>query len=165
MVQEGLTLLHSAKSSIANTTSLPEAKRNFQLEESEWAEELALINRRRNILERKLRDFIRFGLKLSSDKGDSWLDKILRALPEKRRNELISLSADVIMNKLFWLELEAIISKYWQTFEKTLGDKDQFKASMNILNDRPDAHAKPIDLADIALLRKHLTWLEDRISS
>jgi hypothetical protein len=34
---------------------------------------------------------------------------------------------------------------------------------MEITNDRPDAHAKEIDLADIALYRKHLSWLEEKV--
>jgi hypothetical protein len=35
---------------------------------------------------------------------------------------------------------------------------------MQLLNDRPDAHAKEVDLADIALHRRELAWLEERFA-
>jgi hypothetical protein len=137
----------------------------LHLGQSEWAEELAVINRRRNQLERKMRDFVRFALKLTGQKGENWVEKVLRALPEKRRNELASLSGDAMMEKLFWLELESIVSKHWPVFEQSIGDKSRFQESMKLLNDRPDAHAKAMDFADVALQRKHLGWLEEKITS
>jgi hypothetical protein len=139
--------------------------RFFQMGQSECAEELAFINRRRNILERKMRDFIRFALKLSSPKGESWVEKVQRALPERRRTELASLAPDAIMEKLYWLELESIVAKHWPVFEQSIGDKARFQQSMKLINERPDTHAKPMDLADVALQRKHLDWLEEKINS
>lgn len=165
MIKEGLKLLRMPHQSIQLPQLESTPNLQLQLSDSEWAEELALINRRRNILERRLREFIRFALKLSSGKDESWLDKILKALPEKRRTELLSLAADTVMNKLYWSEMENIIIKYWSTFEQTFGDKARFQLSMKILNQRPDAHAKPVDLADIALQRNHLDWLEERVTS
>jgi hypothetical protein len=141
---------------------------NFRLNDSEWAEELALINRRRNMLERKMRDFIRFALKIDAQrekKGETWVERVLRGLPEKRRNELASFSGDIIMDKLYWLELEGIVTKHWPVFEQLMGDKTRFQESMKLLNDRPDAHAKAIDFAEVALQRKHLDWLEEKITS
>jgi hypothetical protein len=36
---------------------------------------------------------------------------------------------------------------------------------MELLNDRPDAHAKEVDAADIALYRRELVWIEEKINS
>jgi hypothetical protein len=130
----------------------------------EWAEELSVINRRRNLAERKLREFIHFGLKLTSAKGENWADKALRALPDRQRTELAALSGDALLGKLYWKDLGAIIVKHWPSFESTIGDKKRFETAMDLLNDRPDAHAKTSDAADIALYRRELTWLEDRLA-
>ncbi len=35
---------------------------------------------------------------------------------------------------------------------------------MDLMNDRPDAHAKAIDAADVALYRRELVWLEERLA-
>ncbi len=69
------------------------------------------------------------------------------------------------MEKLYWLELSGIIVKNWSNFEKLFGDQKRFQSSMELVNERPDAHAKNIDLADVALYRLELSWLEDRVNS
>jgi hypothetical protein len=130
----------------------------------EWAEELAIINRRRNLLERKLREFIQFTLKYSSEKGENWVDKVLKALNQNQRAELSALSGDALLSKLFWKDLDAIIRKYWPSFEKVFGDKNRFQSAMSLLNDRPDTHAKHVDMADVALYRRELGWIEDRLA-
>ena len=168
MVRAGLELLN--RGLIANrdrevgSVSEPD-RRSLYLGQNEWAEELAIISRRRNTLERKMREFIHFALKLTSKKGESWVEKAVRALPERRRAELATLSGDAMMEKLYWLELENIVAKNWAVFEQSIGDKERFHQSMKLLNDRPDTHAKAIDLADVALQRNHLDWLEERITS
>ena len=78
--------------------------------------------------------------------------------------ECYILAGDALLNKLFWKDLGTIISKYWASFEKVLGDKKRLENAMDILNDRPDAHAKPIDAADVALYRRELVWIEERLS-
>jgi hypothetical protein len=139
------------------------ATNSLSLENAEWAEELAVINRRRNLLERKLREFVHFGLKFTVTGKESWADKVLKALPESQRASLTGLSGDSLLSKLYWKELAAVIGKYWQAFESSLGDKKRFESTMELLNDRPDAHAKGIDAADVALYRRELTWLEERL--
>lgn len=136
-----------------------------QISSADWSEELAILNKRRNILERKLRDLIRFTFKIQIPKGSSWVEFVLNSIPQNRRNDMSSFSGDVIMEKLFWLDLLNIINKNWLYFESTIGDKKRFEAAMDLLNDRPDAHAKLIDLADIALQRRELTWLEEKVLS
>lgn len=146
------------------TTSQSAVAPRLVLADTEWAEELAIINRRRNLLERRLREYTRVVLKLSLEKGKNWTDEILRSLPEKTRTELSGLGGDSLMESIYWSDLEKIISRYWSFFEKTFSDKKRFQLAMGLLNDRPDAHAKPADAADIALYRRELTWLEERIA-
>lgn len=136
----------------------------LSLATEEWAEELAVINRRRTIVERKLREFIHFSLKLSALAGENWVDKVLKSLPERQRTELSSLSGDALLNKLYWKDLGAVIGKHWHSFERVFGDRKRFDGAMDLMNDRPDAHAKPIDAADVALYRRELVWLEERLA-
>lgn len=130
-----------------------------------WAEELAVIGRRRNQVEKSLRQLVRFALRVEMKPGQSWVELVLSALPEKRRSELTSLSAATLMDKLYWLELSAVVAKHWSCFERIFGDKNRFTEAMKLVNDRPDTHAKNFDLADFALQRRELTWLEERVNS
>lgn len=50
-------------------------------------------------------------------------------------------------------------------FERLFGDKKRFQAVMDLVNDRPDTHAKEIDSADVALYRRELSWLESKVLS
>lgn len=132
---------------------------------TDWSEELAVINKRRNILERKFRNLIRFTLKITLPKGTTWVESILKSIPEKRRSELSSLSGDAMMETLYWLDLLNVVNKNWTHFESIIGNKKRFEVAMDLLNDRPDAHAKEIDLADVALQRRELKWLEEKVLS
>jgi hypothetical protein len=163
MIRAGLSALkESAPTQVS--LDLAESTTQLSLVPEEWAEELSVINRRRNIVERKLREFIHFSLKISAQAGENWVDKVLKSIAERQRTEYSSLSGDALLNKLFWKDLGAIITKHWSSFEKVIGDKTRFERTMEILNDRPDAHAKPIDAADVALYRRELIWLEERLA-
>lgn len=164
MIREGLAALGDAPIPNPTTLELPIPVQKLNLDPEEWAEELALMSRRRNTLERKLREFIHFSLKFSAQAGENWVDKVLKSLNERTRAELAPLSGDALLNKLYWKDLGAVISKHWVSFEKMIGDKRRFETAMEILNDRPDAHAKPIDTADVALYRRELVWLEERLA-
>jgi hypothetical protein len=164
MIRAGLAALSEAAPPVQATLDIAEGPVQLLLEPEEWAEELAVINRRRNTLERKLREFIRFSLKFSAQAGENWVDKVLKSLPERARTELAPLSGDALLNKLYWKDLGAVIAKHWTSFEKVIGDKRRFEMAMELLNDRPDAHAKPVDAADIALYRRELVWLEERLA-
>jgi hypothetical protein len=134
---------------------------------SEWAEELAGISYRRNVMERSLRsmviNFLRVSA-LSSKEGVSAKTVLLASVSDKRRSELEPFNLDAIADKLFWLELVAIINKNWILFERIFGDKTVFNDNASIVNDRPDAHAKHLEPSDIAMHRRALQWLDDRIS-
>ncbi|MGO9430131.1 hypothetical protein [Rhodoblastus sp.] len=134
---------------------------------SEWAEELSAISYRRNVMERQLRsiavNFLRAS-SLSSKEGPNAKTIVLSSLTEPRRKELEPFNLDSISEKLYWTELVAIINKNWQIFERVFGDKTAFGNHANIINERPDAHAKPLELSDIGMHRRSLLWFEERIS-
>ncbi len=89
----------------------------------------------------------------------------MESLPPKRRENLVSYAPATVMDKLYWNELKLIISKQWKYFERIFGDKKRFQAVMDLINDRPDTHAKEIDSADVALYRRELSWLEGKVLS
>lgn len=132
----------------------------------EWAEELALVGKRRNLLEKKLRDitlnFIRFDSVQNKQKPVA-LDRVLAVLPLERRTKLASASAEVAIEKFLWTDLVRLIEKEWPLFEKVFNDKKAFVENASLVNDRFDAHAKSADHADLALYRRALKWLEDAL--
>lgn len=166
MVARGLELLlsQSAHPGIDEAGEMTASRPTLDLEESEWAEELASINRRRNILERKAREFVRVVLKMSLVESRDWVQAVTESLPGRRREECAGLAPDALMSKLYWIELSAIISREWAHFERFFQDKKRLQNAFTLLNERPDAHAKDVDLADVALQRRELTWLEQRIA-
>jgi hypothetical protein len=134
---------------------------------SEWAEELAGISYRRNVMERSLRSIVINFLRasaLSAKDGATSKTMLLAAIPEKRQKELEPFNLDAIADKLFWLELVAIINKNWGLFERIFGDRSLFNQNALIVNDRPDAHAKHLESSDIAMHRRALQWLDERIA-
>ncbi|MEP5623509.1 MAG: hypothetical protein ABJP82_13140, partial [Hyphomicrobiales bacterium] len=134
----------------------------------DWADELAILSRRINVLERSLRgicvNFIRFSaMNIDKDRG-STRERILRGFDARRRPAMERLEVEEIIAKSYWLELVNLIAREWVLFERIFSDKCLFEENARIVNERPDAHAKELDFADIALQRRALTWLEDRIS-
>ena len=71
---------------------------------------------------------------------------------------------DDIIGKLYWLEVISVVKKEWPLFERVFGDRDGLESHARIVNERPDAHAKDLDVFDIALHRKAFDWFEDRLS-
>nr|WP_238344323.1 ATP-binding protein [Ramlibacter lithotrophicus] len=134
---------------------------------TEWAEELAALGMRRNILERRLREialnFLRFSA-LSAGKPSEAKDRALAILPEAQREAFKHLSAEDVVSRFLWTDLTKLVAKEWTLFSRLLGDKDSFIRHCDIINDRFDAHAKAADLADFALYRRSLSFLESRMS-
>ena len=64
---------------------------------------------------------------------------------------------------MFWLELVNLVKKNWPMYEKYFVDRKQLDLFSDIINDRPDAHAKDFDGADLALQRRAIGWFQDRI--
>jgi len=165
------TIMRMALKMIAEDVPLTENKSKEREETrplvSEWAEELAGISYRRNTMERALRslviNFLRMSA-LSTKGGGSAKSALLSAIPQKRRDELDPFNLEAIADKLFWLELVAVINKHWQLFERIFGDKTAFNENAGIVNDRPDAHAKHLEPSDVAMHRRALHWLDERIA-
>ena len=135
----------------------------LEMDEETWAAALAWINHRRVLLERNIRRLIRQVLAaVEGEDGSTWSDAVLAALRPERRADSAGVTEDALLDRLYWLELSAIIGKYWRHFE-LLGDKRRIRTVFEVLNDRPDAHAKPADLADFALQRRELLWLETQV--
>jgi hypothetical protein len=168
MVRAGLALVMTEPdTSVVFTQAQHSTQDALSLTFDDWAEELQVISRRRNVLEKRLRDivvnFLKFSALSATDKKSA-KDALLASLPERRRSELANLGVDEMAQKLFWLELGAVIRKEWPLFQKVFGDQSALQQNVALINDRPDTHAKSIDRADVALYRRSLTWFEDKLA-
>lgn len=141
--------------------------KNLHLALDDWADELALINASRNKLEKRLRsialNFIKFS-SLSKPGSASPQLRLMKCVQSNRSKALSSLPVDDLVEKLLWTELVATIEKEWDIFGAIFKDKRVFKSNAEIINERYDAHAKSADLADLALYRKSLRWMEDMLT-
>ena len=171
MMKEGLKLYLEINNNVETKTIENNMQSHAKLEiESldDWADELAIINKRRNLLEKRLRsivlNFIRFDALQNSQKA-TIKERILKIIESNSRARFSHLSPEQIIEKLFWTDITKLITKEWNLFEKVFHDKTLFSLNCSIVNDRPDAHAKEVDGADMALYRRSLKWLEDSISS
>lgn len=151
----------------SNLPSRDSTNTSLLLDLDEWAEELATIGKRRNVLEKRMRElalnFIRFEA-LSKGTSDNASIKLLNVIPSSQRSKFSHLTANEIINKFNWTDLVLLISKEWHLFEKIFGNNNLFKNNCDIINDRFDAHAKDADPADIALYRRALKQLEEQIA-
>jgi hypothetical protein len=131
-----------------------------------WADDLAVINKTRNVLEKKLRqiaiNFLRADVINDKSKG-SVRSRLAQVLPSGKKFE--HLSADEAIEKFCWLELVALIKREWRLFQGLFNDRNLFELHSSVINDRPDAHAKDLDAADFAMYRRSLKWFDDKISS
>lgn len=166
------TMMRMALTMVAEEAPLVEGDAPVERDEprplvSEWAEELAGISYRRNKMERALRSIVINFLRaaaLSTKDGGSAKSALLAVVPQKRRAELEPFNLEAIADKLFWLELVAIINKHWSLFERIFGDKTAFNEYAAVVNDRPDAHAKHLEPSDVAMHRRALQWIDERIA-
>ncbi|WP_156118001.1 hypothetical protein [Paracoccus sp. PAMC 22219] len=89
----------------------------------DWAEDLAALGQRRNLIERKLRSIVLNFLRmqaLQSKKLDGLAEHILGSLPEHRRKQLIGLPLDALFHKMMWPELTALVKKNWSPLRRFL---------------------------------------------
>jgi len=135
---------------------------------ADWAEELAVINKTRNVLEKRLRqlvlNFLRSDSLAHKSKGSA-KDRIAICIPSERRKTLSQLGADDLVEKLYWLELSSVIKREWPIFLPVFSDRRLFEEHFLVANDRPDTHAKDADAVDIALQRRALKWLSDKLGA
>jgi len=167
MVKEGYLMLRDYVMSGREDVEKEKVFNNDNVDFSvgEWADEIAAISKRRNILERKFREvainFIKMDSFTNATKKPA-KDRVLAILPQEKRAAFSHMSIDEIIQKYCWSDLMKLFStKEWQLFEKMIGDKNSFNLNSSIINDRPDAHAKSADAADFAMYRRSLKYLED----
>jgi hypothetical protein len=133
----------------------------------DWAEDLAVIGKRRNAVERKLRrvlvGLIRADVLAKKGGANVVADRIRNSIATERHKGLPT-DPDQLADKMFWLELLTLADKEWALVSALFGDKDELKRNGLIVNERPDAHAKQCDAADLALWRRSLQWFEDRLA-
>ncbi len=159
MMNEGLRLYLEKESAVVRQTGGLE-----YASIEEWAEELALMNAKRNKIEKKLRaivlNFIRYDVLQNKQKG-TLFERMIKYIDEQRRTKFKSYSPDELIEKYNWSDLVKIIEKEWSLFQGIFIDKAAFSSNSVIVNDRFDAHAKDADKADIALYRRALEWYEE----
>ena len=167
MIAQGFAALLSVAQTSESDSPLTGAPLPQSAGLDEWAEELAALGMRRNILERRLRElalnFLRFSA-LSTGKPADVRDRALSILPEEQRESFKHLSAEEVVGRFLWTDLSKLVAKEWPLFSRLLGDKEKFISNCEIINDRFDAHAKSADAADFALYRRSLSFLEERIA-
>ena len=165
MIEEGLKLYEKKRSpnSVSDIEVDLVSSPALLLTLDEWADELALINASRNKLEKKLRglalNFIKFSCLQDKSKGTT-SDRMQRCIEKHRVEKLKHLPPDDLIEKLLWSELIKLIEKEWALFSPIFNDLRLLKEHAELVNDRPDAHAKDADGADIAHYRRSLRWLE-----
>jgi len=168
MIEEGLKLYQSKQETgiknVENEEKPISQPLKFKIDE--WADELALINASRNILEKKLRNlalnFIKFSCLQDKSKGTP-AERIQKCIEKHRTDKLKHLPPDDLIEKLLWSELIRLLEKEWTLFSPIFNDLRLLKEHSDIINERPDAHAKDTDGADIAHYRRSLRWLEDAV--
>lgn len=128
--------------------------------EGKWA----LISKRRNKIEIKLRQLIK--IVLESNKGKATAKNTLLGYKEQSvRDKIKSTSIDEILeNHFYFPDYATIIGKNWELFEKIFTDKHLFQMSIDTVNKlRVDAHAKNITDDQFFMVTYALDFLEEKL--
>lgn len=136
--------------------------------EEEWASLLSEVSVRRNVCERDLRDLVLTIIRVelaNRDDGRTPADVLIGAVQHERREHVRSSSARAVARSLLWSELINVIKRNWSWFESIFVDRKQLELWADIVNDRPDAHAKDFDGADLALQRRAIEWIHGRVQA
>lgn len=171
MLKEGYRLyLEQEAARISADENLLEDKEDTEERlDSEWAEEIALISQRRNVIEKSLRqvvlNFIRFDSINYPNKPTTPMRvaSVMGGLDKNRK--LANHNAEEIIAKTTWIQLTALVEKEWDLFQRVFGDQVAFLKNREIINERYDAHAKDFDAADLALYRRSLKFFEDALAN
>ena len=167
MIEEGLRLYLKKQNPIdISVDNEPRASATLQLTLNEWADELASINANRNKLEKRLRaltlNFIKFSCLQDKSKPSPSM-RVQKCVEKQRLDKLKHLPPDDLIEKLLWSELTRLVEVEWDLFTPIFFDLKQFKEHSVVVNDRPDTHAKDVDVADLAFYRRSLRWLEEAV--
>lgn len=136
------------------------------LQHAEWTAELGALAQLHNDVEQRMRELVQ-GTLLAEERhrGEhGWAERtIILAIPRKERERVGSGSADQLLSRLYWMNLIAIIGRQWRLFGRIFGDLNELRNKAQVVNDRPHAHAKRLDLADLALYRRELRWFKTKL--
>ena len=117
-----------------------------QSQEERWAE----ISRRRNGLEKQLREILQN--ELARVCGCERMERPLGALTEPRRDEFNGYSFEQVWSELYLKELSNMFDREWHLFQERFPGKRKkqvLRRNLEHMNScRNDAHAKEIDDAD-----------------
>lgn len=106
MIKEGLSLIFDEKNEKDSEEQMI-TNNNFEKSSiEEWADELAIVNRRRNILEKKLRSIVLNFLRYDSLQDKSKTnphDRIIKKVDERRRKQIERLGPDELIENFFGL--------------------------------------------------------------
>lgn len=143
-------------------------ERQLTLSQDDWAAALGQLAEDQSLVEARLRELIASRL-LGEEKrrGEAgWAEgQILAAVDENRRTVVRRDSLQAALESMYWLETVAVVTKNWGLFERIFADKREFQDKAKIINDRPHAHAKTIDRADLALYRRELQWFRANLDA
>jgi hypothetical protein len=122
---------------------------------------LAEISRRRNRVETAMRGLLHSGLRFAE--GPKAMEAALSCLPTDRRAVLAQHSYRDIWAELYFNELASILDKNFASFQKRLScARDDILGWMNQINRcRADAHARKLNVDDLAFLRVCFRRLEE----
>jgi len=124
------------------------------------------ISKRRNPLEKKLRNLA--ALILKAHYGNSYKEKFLRVINEKRRSKLENLTLEEIFQSHYlFFDLMQLYVKEFNLFQNVFENQsNKFYSSMQHINEfRIDAHAKDISEDDFQMLMLEFRWLEKCLSN
>lgn len=149
-----------------------EAVRRYLAEQQQYkkldltpSERLAEISERRNGIEPKLRHIVR--TQLSAQYGASEARELaLNIMGEPRKSKFNTLSYkelfDPNISQIYFDDLRKIVIRNWTCFQNIFGrDKGEFDVKMKAINKyRTDAHAKQIEIEDMAYFRVCMRMIE-----
>ena len=168
---EGYGLVREARASPQITIGLVRehlaraAKSSARIEAS--AEDVdavhAEISRRRNVIERRLREIIREGLRFRY--GPKAAAKALDCLAAPRREVIMRFSYDAMWEETYFKELIVVLKREWDAYQNWFSE-DQGTVIQwleHVDRSRADAHAKLMSEDDLAYLRVCFRKLEERL--
>lgn len=112
---------------------------------------ISLISEKRNLVEKKFRNFIRVQLKNLLGKADAKIYIVSKVSKpgQKKKMELVAYD-EIFSQEMYWLDLARFISGKPTEFSKTFPDITKFQYQMNHVNKcRADAHARDLSDADL----------------
>lgn len=132
-------------------------------EDEWWLEVIGEISRRRNRIERALRERGAMGLEIKYGQGK--MNRLLESIGGARQTKLSNNSYKDVWAELYLPELASVFLENWDVFQNwAYMDKDDFAAALRVINTgRIDAHARSISEEELAYLRVCLRRVEDRV--